>query len=104
MVELVLNRPRQVVVCTRFAKKVFKTINKLPVGCLAALFVLYWLLNELNMARRNHTCIELALSPQACLILYSIAGCFQAMIYYNDLRKRPYESRLCIRYSASWLS
>ena len=26
-------------------RKVFQTINELAVGCLAALFVLYWLLN-----------------------------------------------------------
>ena len=52
----------------------------------------------------NHSCIGLALSPPACLILYSIAGCCQARICYNDMRKRGYKSRLCICYSASWLS
>ena len=54
----------------------------------------------------NHTCIGLALSPQACLILYSIAGCchYQATTYHNGMRKIGHEIRLCICYSASWLS
>ena len=66
--------------------------------------MLCWLLNKLNKARPNRTCIGLALSPLACLISCSIAGCCQATIHYNDMWKRGFECRLCICYSASWLS
>ena len=72
----------------KFAKKFLTTINKLPVACLASSFVLYWLFNKLNKARPNHTYIGLALSQPACLILYSIDGCYQATIHYNDMRKK----------------
>ena len=39
--------------------------------------MLFSFLNKLNKARPNHIYIGLALSPLACLILYSIAGCCQ---------------------------
>ena len=52
--------------------KVFKTINKLRIGSLAVLFVLYWLLNKLNKSRPNHTYIGLALSLPACSMHASV--------------------------------